>query len=152
MKYVFDSGPIINLKYYYSNIFTSFWLRFDELIADQLIISAMEVYNELSSRGDFISDWAEEHKEIFLVPTVEELNVARDILSDHRELLKSKNIKGGLPVADPFIIAQGYCRNLIVVSNEQFTPNAHKIPNICRELNIHHMNFDAFMENEGWSF
>ncbi len=152
MRYTFDSGPFINLRYYYSSVFTSFWEQFDQIVAGDEIIAAREVYNEISRRGDFVSEWADENRQLFQDPTPEELTEAQRILHRHPELIRRQNIAGGLPVADPFVIAQGYCRGLIVVSNEMYTPNAHKIPNICEEMNVPHMNFDGFMENEGWAF
>ena len=152
MRYVFDSGPLINLKFYYSSVFTTFWDNFNLLILNNEIISPREVYNEISYRGDFVSQWADNNKNIFKDPTLEEINVVRRILNEHKELIKIGNITGGKPVADPFVIAQGYCRGLIVVSTEYYTPNAHKVPNICSKLSVQHMNFSEFMENEGRSF
>lgn len=152
MRYVFDSAPLIDLKHYYSSVFERFWEKFDALVDNGDIIAPREVYNEISSKGDFISDWAEENKEIFLDPTPEEIEVATEVLTNHPELIRRQNISGGLPVADPFVIAQAYVRNLSVVSGEKYSPNAHKIPNICEEYDIEHLNFLQFMEKEGWKF
>lgn len=88
MKYVFDSGPLIDLKHYYSGIFKSFWSRFDQLINDGTIISVREVYNEISGRNDFVSEWAKKNKSIFLTPDFEELTIVQDILARHPELIK----------------------------------------------------------------
>lgn len=152
MKYVFDSGPIINLKYYYSKVFKSFWNSFGEIVEKGEIISAREVLKELEKRGDIISAWAKQHEKLFLIPSSKEIEIVKEILSKHPELIRKKKFLGGLPVADPFIIAQGYCRNLTVVTNETFTTNAHKIPNICDDMGVEYLSFDQFMEKEKWSF
>lgn len=152
MKYVFDSGPLIDLKHYYSGIFKSFWSRFDQLINDGTIISVREVYNEISGRNDFVSEWAKKNKSIFLTPDFEELTIVQDILAKHPELIKMRNLNNGKPVADPFVIAKAVKEGLIVVSTELYAPNAHKIPNICSEYRLKHFNFSNFLNNEGWIF
>ena len=136
MKYTFDSGPFIDLKHYYNFIFESFWENFNELIQVEAIISTKEVFNEITKRGDFVSDWADQNKQIFKTPTPDEIVCVKNILRKHKELIRHKKILEGAPVADPFIIAQAHCRDLILVTTESFTPNGHKIPNICEEMNI----------------
>lgn len=152
MKYTFDSGTLINLKHYYNSIFESFWTNFNELVESDGIISTKEVFNEIVKRGDFVSDWAAQNKKIFKTPTHDEILSVRDILRKHKELIRRKKILEGAPVADPFLIAQAHCNNLILVTTEILTPNGHKIPNICEEMDIKYMNVDEFMQNEGWKF
>lgn len=48
-KYVIDTGPIIDLKGYYSEVFVSLWENIDGLIRQGEIISTKEVYRELQS-------------------------------------------------------------------------------------------------------
>ncbi len=46
MKFVFDSGPFINLfQNYYPTRFPSLWEKFDEQIKNESIISVREVSN-----------------------------------------------------------------------------------------------------------
>lgn len=47
MKYVFDSGPFIDCRYYYQNIFKSYWNKLNQLAERRDIISVKEVYNEI---------------------------------------------------------------------------------------------------------
>lgn len=145
MKYTFDSGPLINLKHFYNSIFESFWTNFNELVESEGIISTKEVYNEIAKRGDFVSDWANQNKRIFKTPTHDEIISVKEILSRHKELIRRKKILEGAPVADPFLIAQAHCNNLILVTTEILTPNGHKIPNICDEMYITHMHVDEFL-------
>lgn len=152
MKYIFDSGPFIDCRYYFPNIFKNYWHNLNQLANNKNILSVKEVYNEILRGSDIISDWAEKNKDIFEKPTSDEFGIVSEILSRHRELIKVMNISGGTPVADPFIIAKAKVNNLIVVTQETYRENAHKIPNICKELEVEYMSLEKFMNNEGWEF
>lgn len=152
MKYVFDSGPFICSTNYYPSVFKKFWSEITQLVNDQNIISVREVFREITRLENSISDWAKQHEEIFEEPTRIEFEIVKSILKNHRELIENRKITGGLPVADPFVIAKAKTNNLIVVTQELYKENAHKIPNICRELNVKYMTFEEFMLNESWEF
>lgn len=50
MKYVFDTGPLIDLfKHYYPTRFPSLWEQFHDLVSEGKLISVREVYNEINS-------------------------------------------------------------------------------------------------------
>jgi Domain of unknown function (DUF4411) len=152
MKYVFDSGPFIDCRYYYPNIFKSYWDKLNQLVGNGDIISVKEVYNEILKGSDIISDWANQNSGIFEEPSGGEFEIVKDIMSKHKELIRLVNFTGGTPVADPFIIAKAEVNNLVVVTQEIFRENAHKIPNICKEHNVNYMTLEEFMLNEGWEF
>lgn len=152
MKYAFDSGPFIECRYYYPSVFKSYWKELNKLAANRTIISVKEVYNELLRGSDIVSEWAEKNEEIFERPSPEEFEIVKEIMANHKELIKLVNITGGTPVADPFIIAKAKVNNLIVVTQETYKENAHKIPNICGELDLDYMTLEDFMKNEGWEF
>jgi len=151
-KYVIDTGPIIDFKHYYEDIFVSLWDRFEELVEDGIIISSIEVYRELKKRDDDAAQIAEKYKQIFLKPEVEEQNYVREILSNHRELVRFRNIAGGAPVADPFLIAQAICNKATLITTEKLKPNAHNVPNICEEYGIQYLNLKNFFIQENWKF
>lgn len=152
MKYVLDSSALIDLKHHYPEIFPSLWNKLSELAENGNIISVKEAYNEVSGRGDFISEWAEKYSTIFETPNQEEIEIVTGILSKHPELIKKESFSSGRPVADPFLIAKASVNNLILVTNETYIPNAHKIPNICAEYGVHYINLKGFMEKEEWKF
>lgn len=152
MKYVIDSSVIIDMKHYYPDIFKELWDKFNILVSSEEIISVREAYNEITGREDFLSDWAEKNKEIFYEPEGEEYTKVTEILTNHKELVKKDSLVGGKPVADPFLIAKAYSKKLILLTNETYTKNAHKIPNVCEEYGIQTMNLKEFMMNENWAF
>lgn len=152
MSYLIDSSSLINFKYYYEEIFSSFWQSLEELIETNELFSVREVLNEISKQDDKVVDWSKKHKQIFLIPDEEELKLVSDILSKHKELIKKKNILSGEPDADPFLIAVAKNRNFKLITEEKYTPNAHKIPNVCEELEIKWITLKEFMIERGWNF
>jgi hypothetical protein len=151
-KYVIDAGPIIDLKHYYEDIFISLWDKFEELISCGIIISSIEVYRELKKHDDEAANIASKYKQIFLKPDIEEQKYVKTILAKHRELIRFKNIAGGFPVADPFIIAQAIHPQATLITSEKIKPNAHSIPNICKEYGVTPVNLNGFFRLEGWRF
>jgi len=151
-RYVIDTGPLIDFKHYYDEIFVSLWDKFEELIKNGKIISSIEVYRELKKRDDDAAFIADRYKQIFLKPELEEQKYVREILQNHQELIRFKNIVGGAPVADPFLIAQAICNNATLITTEKLKPNAHNIPNICEEYGIKYLNLKEFFTLEKWKF
>jgi len=152
MKYVFDSGPFIDCRYYFPTIFKNYWNKLNQLAINKDILSVKEVYNELCKGTDVISKWAEQNIDIFEKPSPEEFEIVKGIMAKHKELIKSSNYSNGSPVADPFVIAKAKIYNLIVVTQETYRENAHKIPNICKDLNVQCVSLEKFMLIEGWEF
>jgi len=155
MKYIFDSDTLIIIfNYYYPEQFTSFWDNFNGFISKQIIISVREVRKELEKKGDRLSDWAKNHKELFLQPNAEESSFITEIFKvRHFRILiqkKQQYIEG--PAADPFIIAKAKVINGCVVTQEAHTENAAKIPNVCDHFGIDCINLEGFMERENWTF
>jgi hypothetical protein len=151
-KYVIDTGPIIDLKDYYSDIFVTLWDNIDKLIRQGDIISTSEVYRELQKRDDDAKAIADKYKVIFKKPSLEEQRYVKEILRNHKELIKFKNITSGLPVADPFVIALAICNGSILITSELYKAYSHNIPNICQEYNVDCISLKEFFQKEGWKF
>jgi hypothetical protein len=152
MKYVIDSNILINMKHFYPEVFKSLWDKMNDLVTTNEMISVKEAYNEITARNDFITEWADIHKKIFSIPEAEEYATITEIMTRHKELVRNDSVSGGKAVADPFLIAKAKATNSILVTNETFIVNAHKIPNVCQEYNVKVMNLKEFMINEGWQF
>ena len=153
IKYVFDSGPFIDLNNYPPDIFSSFWDNFNRMLYDGEIISSIEVYRELENyNDDFIAEWTKKNKPYFQKPTLEEQSIVQDILRLHPELVRQSNLLSGKPVADPFVIAQAKAYNCILVHREKFKPNAHNIPNVCKSFEVTEISLFDFFRMENWKF
>ncbi len=156
MKYVFDSGPLIDLFWhYYPERFPSLWEKFHAIVSDKEIISVREVYNEIDSRNDALAKWAKEQKDVFFSPsTVEELRFVSEIfkIPHFQAMVRKKERLSGKPVADPFVIARAKVLNCSVVTVESYKENAAGIHNVCTRFSIQCINLEEFMQKENWSF
>lgn len=150
--YVFDSGPLIDLKNYPRDIFPTIWNQLEKMFSDGQIISCYEVFREIENYDDTIAEWAKEHKEHFSKPSIDEQNVVATILRRHPELVRQNNIVSGKPVADPFVIAQAFIHKRSLVHREKAKPNAHNIPTVCASFNVPNLNLFEFFRQMNWSF
>jgi len=151
-KYIFDSGPFIDLKNYPDDVFTSLWNNFTAMIKNGEIVSSSEVLRELEDYDDEIAKWAKANKRVFIKPTLEEQTEVQKILAKHPDLVKQEAILTGKPYADPFVIAQAISHNCVLVHNEKFKPNAHKIPNVCKAYGVAETSLFEFFRTEKWKF
>jgi len=156
MIYVFDSSTLIDIfDHYYPGQFPSFWENFDNVISQSKLVSVREVFNEIDSRDDALSAWAKEHKDKLFPPsTSEELTIVRKIFEvEHFQMMiRTQERLQGKPVADPFVIAKAKIFDACVVTQEKFTENVAKIPNVCKHFGIPCFNLEGFMEKEKWIF
>lgn len=156
MRYVFDSGPLIDMfSHYYRQRFPSLWQLFDTMIERDLITSTREVFNELTTnRDDYLSNWCNEQRQFFVIPNEAEQAIIRDIFSNQhfQGVLRKKERLSGKPVADPFVVARARSIGGCVVTTEKYRPNAPKIPNICEAFDVECANLEEFMEREEWQF
>ena len=151
-RYIFDSGPFIDLKNYPDDVFTSLWKNLNQMIREGGIVSSSEVLRELEDYDDEIAMWAKSNRRIFAKPTMEEQADVRRILAMHPDLIKEEAILMGKPQADPFVIAQAMSHQCVLVHNEKMKPNAHRIPNVCKDFNVEEISLFEFFRRERWKF
>ncbi len=156
MIYVFDTSSLSALKHFYPVIFKSIWTGLDDLVQQQKLISTREVWNEME-RGNpdqHTNEWLKSRKEIFTTPSAAELQFVAQIfqIPHFQGLIGQKQRLTGAPVADPFVIACAKVKNGTVVTEEQFKPEAAKIPNVCQHFNVPCIDLETFMQQQGWSF
>ena len=160
MIYILDTNIIsLIFRFYYRERFPAFWENFYVLVLEGRAGSVSEVEEELK-RAFGLESAVEELKRVqqgfFALPTSEEQQlIARIFDVPHfRTLINAKAVEKGTPVADLFIIAKaGVSLNTsCVVTQEVWSPNAAKIPNVCDYFNIDCINLEQLMEREGWQF
>ena len=158
MMYVFDNNSFIVLfNHFYLDRFPSLWKKFDRLIREGRIVSVREAYNEIiryHDKGNRLVLWAKDNRELFMQPSNEELQFVKKIfsVSHFQTLIDEKKRLAGSPVADPFLIAKAKVEKSCLVTQENHTENAAKIPNVCQHFGIQCTNLEGFMEKEGWQF
>lgn len=150
--YVVDTNVFIQLGFYYPSRFPTIWDRIDKLAQNGTLLSVREVRNELElgNASAYIAEWVKANRNIFRTPIKEELSIVKDILSDHRfrGLIRRESILKGLPVADPFIIAAAKVHNGMVVTQENYKPDAARIPTVCEVLRVRCINLEQFLRRE----
>lgn len=160
MDYALDSNTLSQIyRFYYKDTFPGFWDRFHELVSSGRAGSVSEVEAEML-RFWGLDTAVRELKGLltgfFATPSHEEQEfVARIFGVPHfRNLLNVKAIEKGTPVADPFLIAKAGVSEgkMSVVTEEAFSPNAAKIPNVCEHFEIECISLQQLMEREGWRF
>lgn len=165
MKYIFDTCSFRALQHFYPKIFTSIWEGLDDLVSKGDLLSTREVFNELQNQNvsTEIIQWSKNNKNIFLTPTVEEMQFVSQIfqVQHFQGLIGVQQRLKGTPVADPFVIACAKIHNATVVTEEgwdrnasslTYKPNSPKIPFICNHFNIACTNLENFMIQQGWNF
>lgn len=152
MKYVVDTNVLrAFFDFYFRDVSPELYDSFDKMIEDGNLISVKEVYNEMEKQHKKDSVTLSELnkiKNIFLEPTNdEEVKIIHDIYSNtnFRNNIKENNILKGWPVADAFLVAKAKIEKAILVTNEKFSPNAAKIPNICEKYNVKYINLQQFL-------
>lgn len=153
---MFDTNVLSQLGSYYPSRFPSFWRNLDALVGAGKIVSVREVARELEGRGqpEWLADWIEQRRNIFLAPTPAETQFVAKILAVPRfqALVEGKAILRGTPAADPFVIAAAKVREGCVVTQEREKPNAVKIPNVCAYFAVSCVDLEGFMDDHGWTF
>lgn len=156
MIYVFDTSSIRSLQHFYPSVFKTIWDGLDGLVQQQNLISTREVWNELGRQNvsaDVLA-WAKQNKQLFTTPNAAELQFVAQILQikHFQSLIGEQQRLKGTPVADPFVIACAKIKGGTVVTEEQLKPNAAKIPNVCAHFNVHCIDLERFMQQQGWAF
>lgn len=152
MKYVIDTNALRTFfRFYYREVTPDLYKNFDKMIDSRELISVKEVYNEMERQHQKDSDVLKELKNIkhiFLEPTnEEEINIIQDIYKNinFQHNIKEKNILEGKPVADAFLVAKAKIENAVLITSENFSPNAAKIPNMCEKYSVKYINYEKFL-------
>lgn len=154
--YVFDTNSFRVLGNYYPDVFPSFWVELEKLVAAGEVGSVREVEKELELQNpiEHLIAWCDANKPLFPTPTEEEMHGVADIFAvEHfRQLIGEKQRLRGFPVADPFLISRARAIGAIVVTEEVLKPNAAKIPNVCQHFGVRFMDVRGFLQEQGWRF
>ena len=155
-KYIFDSGPLIDLfTHYYPKRFPTLWDDFSTLVKNGQLMSVREVSKELESYGDSLSKWTKSNTNLFSPPHIDELKIVAQIFEKKhfQQIVRRQEILKGKPVADPFVVARAKYLDAYVVTTEKFKgDNGVKLPNLCKHLDVKYINLEEFMDKEGWKF
>jgi hypothetical protein len=160
--YCIDSSVLITLNRVYSFglLPDEIWKEIDTLFAASRILSHEFVFVELcpkTTKPDFLAQWIKDKKPYFYPITIRQTELVEKILARFPDLISyGKEINE----ADPWLISLAIEKRespdlvedystLTVVSNES-GKSGSKIPAVCREFKVPHMNLKEFLGDNGW--
>lgn len=153
--YCIDTSSLVHAwrRAYPPKRFSGLWNAFDQLIDDGRLIATIEVYHELKKKDDEICEWAKARKETMFLEIDDDVQgeVVR-IMQRYPKLVDTGKGKSG---GDPFVIAQALASNprLIVVTQEAGgTSEKPRIPFVCDQEGVRHIDLLTLIEEEDWTF
>jgi len=156
MLYVFDTSSLREVGNMSPAFFPTFWEQFDEQVAAGAIVSVKEALKEVEGLNtkEHLEAWTKVNAGLFRVPTPEEMMFVREIflVRKFQEMIRKQQRLQGMPVADPFLIAAAKIGNGCVVTEEKVRRNGAQIPNVCAHFDVECINFEGFLEQQGWSY
>lgn len=147
--YVIDTCSFTELRRKYpQDVVPGAWKVLSQFAECGILISSNEVWLELETQEDQVTDWAREHRGVFIPLTPDIQTKASEILAVYPNLLDTKKKKSS---ADPFVIATAIVEEGVVVTQE--TPNGFgskfvKIPNVCQELKVPYIDLLELFRRE----
>lgn len=152
-KYCFDSSAFINSWriHYDPKVFPSIWEKFDNLIAEDRIITCKEAWREVETGDDQLAAWLKARKKFIIPYDADQIAIVQSILGKYPKVSQYNKQK---PIhADPFIVALAKAKGATVVTYER--PNGSSdnpaIPSLCAEQEVECIGVLEFLRKEGIS-
>jgi len=158
--YIIDSSSLIELnKHNPMDVYVRVWQKIEDLIQKQRLFAPKEVLYEIEEKDDMLSEWGKNHKQMFIEPTNDHVEIVREILEKFPGLIKNDNTY----CADPWVIALAVEMNRrkqqkiyeikrIVVTEEKIRGNRVKIPFVCKDFSVEAIDIIGMFRREGWTF
>lgn len=147
-----DTSAFIDLwvRRYPQDVFPSLWVRIEELIREDVLLSPDEVLVELERKEGELYAWAKKRKKMFRPLTEDVQKGAQDVLRMFPKLVDSRRKKGD---ADPFVISLAQITRTVVVTDERGgTVERPRMPFVCQHLGIEFTDALGMIRRLGWSF
>ncbi|MDN0033999.1 DUF4411 family protein [Oscillibacter valericigenes] len=149
-RYAIDACALINASKAYNlkkKAFSHIWGKFDELFENGILVSNIEIFDELKDKD--LQDWAKKHKESFLPLDEGTQKRTTEILAAYPTLVKIRP-KGASSNGDPFLIATAIQNNCTVITDEKVGDEKtgdYKIPNVCKKYDIDCISLSQFLDS-----
>lgn len=159
--YCFDSSIFISLNRIHNYVpIPDVWDELEKLFKAGRLISHEFVYDEFNperKNPDFLAKWIKDKKGYFFGITDKQVELTAKILEKFPSLIDSENEKDQ---ADPWIVALAIEKmeeitlfgqnTLVYVISQEKISSPKRIPTVCKEFKVPHMNLDAFIKDNGW--
>lgn len=137
-KYLMDTSVLNRRKpkdMYDESAFPIHWKNFDTLVEQGIVISILEVKEELERTVEIFEDWVNDHEDIFR-PLDSQSTVVMSEINSRYPLLVEQNEKDN-SIADIPLVSFAKVHNLILVTQESYNFNPGmgerkiRIPTLC---------------------
>lgn len=155
MLYLLDSNIFIEAKnrYYGMDFCPAFWDFLDRQIELQTIISTKNVFDELSTWDDELSDWIKDREDSGFFLPIDDKETQEEFIKISNYVVSfgytSDAVSTFLDVADPWIIAKAKTLEAILICHEKSSPQAKKIkiPNVCDYFGVKYESTFEMLRN-----
>lgn len=159
--YCFDSSIFISLNRIHNYVpIPDVWDELEKLFKAGRLISHEFVYDEFNperKNPDFLAKWIKDKKGYFFGITDKQVELTAKILEKFPSLIDSENENDQ---ADPWIVALAIEKmeeitlfgqnTLVYVISQEKISSPKRIPAVCKEFKVPHMNLDDFIKDNGW--
>ena len=164
MVYVLDTNTISTIfRFYYRNVFVSFWSLFDRLLDDGVAISVKQVRAELDRRSDTaiaVRHLLHRNAGFFADNTRDELSAVGEFVN-HPSLATAAS--GWISIddpdeptpADPYLVAKAMLVSgpaAVVTQERQAAHLTARIPYVCQQLGVRCLDLEGMLTELGWRF
>lgn len=160
-RYLLDANPFIEAKnrYYGFDICPGFWTSIIELHEAKWIFSIDRIRTELADQDDELRSWADAAPETLfkktddqnVIGTFQQLLIWVYAQQQFTDAAKAEFAS----VADGWVIAYAAVNRQVVVTHEEFAPNAQRkvpMPNVCIEFGVEYVNTFEMLRQLSVSF
>ncbi len=159
--YIIDSCSLIDLNRHNPiDVFPTLWQKIGDLIDSNMMISHIEVFNEVTQQDDILSEWLKKYKKMFIDVTNRQAELVNEILDKYPSFVKTDKQYD----ADPWLIALAkemqedpqqkllFSVKRLIVTEESLRGNKIKIPFVCQHFGIECINRVEMFRQESWKF
>lgn len=151
-RYSIDTSALLEgyVRRYPPDVVPRLWdEKLDQLIDAGRLIAAFDVLEELGKRDDEVHAWAKARERMFIEIDQYEIKLKR-IMREYPRLVDTKKGKSG---SDPMVIALAWTQGLTVVSEEKGgSEKSPRIPWVCNQLKLRHINLLELIREQNWQF
>jgi hypothetical protein len=145
-----DTSALIHAwaRAYAPDVVPTFWERFSDCIADDIVIASREVLGELEAKADDLYKWAKERSTMFHEIDDDVQAYVSRLMARYPKLVDERTNKSA---GDPWVMALASVRGLAVVTQETGGTDARPtIPYVCESEGIRCINLLEFMRELRW--
>lgn len=162
--YILDTNTLSTIfRFYYRNIFVSFWSLFDDLLTSGNAISVSQVRAELERRSDtasVVSHLMNRNRGFFADNAQDEIDAVGEFLNFPSLATAvsgwTDSIDPDAPTrADPYLVAKALlaASPAAVVTQESQAPRlTARIPYVCQQLGVRCIDLEGMLTDLGWRF